>query len=65
MANRYEVRLWKCVMGIRLGREIITVTATDDRQALRLAPRGAARAFQPGPDVTYLAIDAELIEARA
>jgi hypothetical protein len=56
----YEVRCWRIVAGMRLGREVVCVSARDVAHAMRIAPAMARKSIKPPEGVEFQAIDAAL-----
>ena len=59
--ERYEVRLWRVVNGMRLGKDVVYVDATSDDNAKRNGEIRMTNLRKPPEGVTYKAIDAKLV----
>lgn len=59
--ERYEVRLWRVVDGMRLGREVVHVDATSPERAKKNGEQRAKALCKPPEGVSFQAIDARLV----
>ena len=59
--DRYEVRLWRLVEGVKLGRDVVEVDATSPEKAAANGVRRATGLRKPPDGVTFEAIDAKLV----